>query len=64
MDPSLADRIIQLALVRGHLSAQALEQARADSAAGEAGTDAAFPARLAGWERYRVVRQLGRGGMG
>ncbi len=116
MDPSLADRIIQLALVRGHLSAQALEQARAGSeagpladapgllealvqrrsldeslvrrladelsgvprtpsaagsvpgsfphAAGEPGADAAFPARLAGWERYRVVRLLGRGGMG
>ena len=127
MEPAKADRIIQLALVRGHLSAAALEQARQDRApsddtqpsscanrphpdaaglldtlvrrgcldeslvrrlaeeldgaprtpppsgpasdptptapAGDGG-DPAFGARMAEWDRYRVIRLLGRGGMG
>ncbi|HQF88365.1 MAG TPA: protein kinase [Acidobacteriota bacterium] len=132
MESAKADRIIQLALVRGHLSAAALEQARQNHArqdhappndtqpssgadrphpdaaglldtlirrgcldeslvrrlaeelggaprtpptggpltdptptapAGDSG-DPAFGARMAEWDRYRVVRLLGRGGMG
>lgn len=127
MEPAKADRIIQLALVRGHLSASALEQARLDpthadttlpptetgrplrdaadlldtlirrgcldeslvrrlaeefggaprtpppsgptsdptstAPAGDSG-DPAFGARMAEWDRYRVIRLLGRGGMG